>query len=173
MSPNSRNQGFFYYFCLMIEGCGSAALLKILTFHCRENIFWKFISLTENWITWSQQELAKPQSQIPNIHFRKGNMLFHMLTAECLHLVLYLPPEYRSSRQNILILFLKYLFVIRSEATLSLFGNTQMENCLQCNAGNTVLAFFCNSVIKELVTGIGMIMPYLVTLLLEFLVNLF
>jgi hypothetical protein len=28
-------------------------------------------------------------------------------------------------------------------------GNTQMENCFQCNAGNTVLAFSCNIDILE------------------------
>jgi hypothetical protein len=34
------------------------------------------------------------------------------------------PPEYHVSRQNIIILFWKYLVNIRSEALLNLFGNT-------------------------------------------------
>ncbi len=46
---------------------------KILTFFSWENIYWKLISLIEIWITRSQKELAKPQSQNPKIHFRKGD----------------------------------------------------------------------------------------------------
>ncbi len=44
-----------------------------------------------------------------------GNMLFPMLTAEWLRLVLYFSTEYDNSRQNIIILFWKYLIDFRSE----------------------------------------------------------
>jgi hypothetical protein len=44
-----------------------------------------------------------------------GNMLFPMLTAEWLHLVLYFSTGYDNSRQNIIILFWKYLIDFRSE----------------------------------------------------------
>ncbi len=46
---------------------------------------------------------------------------FGNLTAEWLHLVLYFSTEYHNSRQNIMILFWKYLVDIRSEAWLNLF----------------------------------------------------
>jgi hypothetical protein len=48
-------------------------------------------------------------------------MLFPMLTAEWLHLGQYFFTEYNSSRQNIIILFWKYLVDIRSESWLNLF----------------------------------------------------
>jgi hypothetical protein len=44
-----------------------------------------------------------------------------MLTADKLHLALYFSPEYHNSRQNIIILFSKYLVDIGSEAWLNLF----------------------------------------------------
>jgi hypothetical protein len=44
-----------------------------------------------------------------------------MLTAEWLHLVLYFFPENHNSRQNIRILFWKYLVDISSEAWLKRF----------------------------------------------------
>ncbi len=43
---------------------------KIWTFHTLVNMQWKFMCLTQIWITWSQKEKARPQSQIPNIYFR-------------------------------------------------------------------------------------------------------
>ncbi len=46
---------------------------RFLLFTVRKYIFWKFIILNEIWITWSQKDLAKPQSQNPYKHFRKGN----------------------------------------------------------------------------------------------------
>jgi hypothetical protein len=49
---------------------------QIITFHCRENTYGKCICLIEIWITLSQKELAKPQSQIPSIYFKKGNNKF-------------------------------------------------------------------------------------------------
>ncbi len=48
-------------------------------------------------------------------------MLFPMLTAEWLHQVLCSSTEYSNSRQNIIIVFWKYLVDIRSEAWLNLF----------------------------------------------------
>ncbi len=49
-------------------------------------------------------------------------MLFPMLTAEWLHLLLYFSTtEYHNSRQNITILFWKYVVDIGSEARLNLF----------------------------------------------------
>jgi hypothetical protein len=44
-----------------------------------------------------------------------------MLTDEWLHLVLYFSTGHHNSRQNIMILFWKYLVDIRSEARLNLF----------------------------------------------------
>ncbi len=52
----------------------------ILTFQSWENIY--RISLTEFWITWSQKELAKPHSQIPNVKIRKENIKFKGLKYE-------------------------------------------------------------------------------------------
>ncbi len=101
-------------------------------------MYWKFISLNEILITWSQKDLAKPQSQIQNIYFKKGkiknsrghlcssnmeiricnfiirfgNIFFPILAAEWLRLVL--STEYPISRQM-------YLFDIRSVAWLNLF----------------------------------------------------
>jgi hypothetical protein len=49
-----------------------------------------------------------------------GNMFFPTLTAEWLHLVRYFSAEYHNSRQNVIILFWKYLVDIRSEAWLNL-----------------------------------------------------
>ncbi len=50
-------------------------------------------------------------------------MFFPMLTANWLHLqVMYFSTEYHNSRQNIIILFWKYLVDIKSEAWLHLFG---------------------------------------------------
>jgi hypothetical protein len=112
---------------------------KILTFHSWENIYWKFICLLDIWIILSQKQLAKSQSQIRNIYFRKGNnkfmfgnMLFPILKAEWLHLVLYFYTENHYSRKNIIILYWNYLVDIRSEAWLNIFWNTQIEKCLQC-----------------------------------------
>jgi hypothetical protein len=50
-----------------------------------------------------------------------GNMLSPTRTAEWLHQVLYFSREYDDSRQNIIILFWKYLIEIRFEAWLNLF----------------------------------------------------
>jgi hypothetical protein len=48
-------------------------------------------------------------------------MLFpYAATAERLHLVRYFSPEYNDSKQNIIILFGKYLVDIRREAWLNL-----------------------------------------------------
>ncbi len=59
-------------------------------------------------------------------------MLFPMTTAEWLHLVLYFSSEYHNSRQNIEILFGKFLVDIRSEAWLNLFWEYISGKCLQC-----------------------------------------
>ncbi len=59
-------------------------------------------------------------------------MLFPMLTVEWLHLVMYFSTEYHNSTQNIIILFLKYLVDIRSEACLNLFGEYINGKLLQC-----------------------------------------
>jgi hypothetical protein len=48
-------------------------------------------------------------------------MLFSMLSTKWLHLGLYFAPEFNYSRQNIIILFWKYLVDFRSEAWLNLF----------------------------------------------------
>jgi hypothetical protein len=48
-------------------------------------------------------------------------MLFPMLTADWLHLALHFSTEYHNSRNNIIILFWKYLVDIRNEAWLNLF----------------------------------------------------
>ncbi len=70
-----------------------------------------------------------------------GNMLFPMPKAEmALHLVQYFSTKYRNSRQNIIIW--KDLVDIRSEAWLNLFGNTKIENCLQCVCLPTVFSLF-------------------------------
>ncbi len=51
-------------------------------------------------------------------------MLFPLLTVEWLHQVMNFSTEYSISRQNITILFWKYLVDIRSEAWLNIFfGN--------------------------------------------------
>jgi hypothetical protein len=54
-----------------------------------------------------------------------------MLTAEWMHLVLYIPDftEFNHSRQNIILLFWKYLVDIRSEAWLNLFWEYCTYNC--------------------------------------------
>ncbi len=41
-----------------------------------------------------------------------GNKLFPKMTAEWLHLILYFSTEYDNSRENIAILFCKYVFDI-------------------------------------------------------------
>jgi hypothetical protein len=50
-----------------------------------------------------------------------GNMLFPMVTAEWLLLVMYFSTDYYDSRQNIIILFCKYLADLRSVAWQNLF----------------------------------------------------
>ncbi len=52
---------------------------KVLNFHSWENIYCKIICLIDIWITLSEKELAKPQFQIQNIYFRKGNNKFNGL----------------------------------------------------------------------------------------------
>jgi hypothetical protein len=90
-------------------------------------------SINEVWITWSQKELAKPNSESQiyilekeitdsRVHLYSSNLemkicillyfispfeniLLSMLTAECLHLVLNFSTEYHNSEQNIVIMF--------------------------------------------------------------------
>jgi hypothetical protein len=50
-----------------------------------------------------------------------GNMMFPILTADWLHLALLFSTEYHNSRQNIIILFWKYLVDIRNEARVNIF----------------------------------------------------
>jgi len=61
--------------------------------------------------------------EVPNINrISNFKILFgNMLSAEWLHLGLYFAPEFNNSRQNIIILFWKYLVDFRSEAWLHLF----------------------------------------------------
>ncbi len=54
-------------------------IIGIKCFHKRFKLFiicTEFICLLEIWIKWSQKELAKPLSQIPNIYFRNGNIKY-------------------------------------------------------------------------------------------------
>jgi hypothetical protein len=56
-------------------------------------------------------------------------MLFPMLTAAWLHLVLYFSTEYHKSRQDVLILFWKYLIDIRSQAWLNIYVDKWKTVC--------------------------------------------
>jgi hypothetical protein len=59
-------------------------------------------------------------NRISNFLISFGNMLFSVLSAEWLHLGLYFAPEFNNSRQNIIILFWKYLVDFSGEAWLHL-----------------------------------------------------
>jgi hypothetical protein len=75
------------------------------------------------------------------------NMLFPMLTAVCLHLLLdYFSTKYHNSRQNVIILFWKYLVDIGREAWLNLFweniiffGKIVWSVCLLANGMSTAM----------------------------------
>jgi hypothetical protein len=68
-----------------------------------------------------------------------GNMLFPLLTDEWLDVIMYFATEDHYSRQDITILFWKYLVDIKSEVCLNLFWeySTSIENCdLESGLGN-------------------------------------
>ncbi len=99
-------------------------------FHERVQLFiFGKICLIENWITWSQKELAKPQSQIPNIQYileketinARDSRPYADSWMAASTAVLYYSTEYHNSRQNIIVLFCKYLVDIRSSAWLIIF----------------------------------------------------
>ncbi len=74
-------------------------------------------------------------------------MLFYVLTAEWLHLVQYFSTEYPNPRQNIIILFLKYLVDISSEAWLNLIWENIKGKLFSVGGKQaqkmTIVIFYC------------------------------